>query len=272
VLHILILFFTLSLTARAETYTLFSEQNLIAENYEIFLSKLVPGDIIRFSDGNSFTITEILTKKGFGNNDIILGIGDGKVIRIPKYKRAISSKLLLQAANISTIDFTWSVRETVLGYRELAETGIPHVKVYLHESVNFFEYVILDKVEVEFTLREFLTGNTNGIDLFKRQRLLNKLMEFAQHTSGYSTIGDFGASQIVWNGREWILLDWTSGLRRGSLSDFEVRILNNIEFKEQLGRFRERIRSRLNADLLPPRFRVRAGIKNCLHRIISILP
>lgn len=197
--------------ARAEDYVLFEARGkpVAWETYNDIVEKLGPGDTIQFSDGKRFEVREIL---GGRAQNLVIDIGDGRVLRIP------SRVLPMRAMSGGTL----SIALFFKGYLELKAAGVRVARVFEEESLPP-EYVVEEKVPVEFLLSQFEKGEI-PLDPERRKLVEDKLVEFAKATWLYETIGDFDGTQLAWTGSEWVLIDWNDqhfyAKAAGSLNTF----------------------------------------------------
>ncbi len=158
--------------------------------------------ILRFGDGKEFKVYEVLSERNPGTMTIIIDIGGGKALRIP---RLISDFILAEFNGF------------LQAYQVLEATGIHCVKVYPELSLPG-QYYIVDKLDIRFSLTSFLNG-TSGLTQEEYQIALERFLKFAESTYLFRSIGDFMERNIAYTQTgEWIFLDfqnhfvkWTKG-------------------------------------------------------------
>lgn len=156
------------------------------DDYEDAVRNLRPGDKVRFPDGNSFTLGERL---GNGGATVIFDVGEGKALRIPIHEWAIELKLMEQFLEL---------------YNKLDDESIPLIKVFTNESSLDGTYAVVEKVDFEIDLPKYLKSGTK--DPAKEKGLRHLLYAFAP----YAEFPDFKLDQFVWDGEEWVMLDWSN--------------------------------------------------------------
>ncbi|MFT6067873.1 MAG: hypothetical protein ACJAT2_001216 [Bacteriovoracaceae bacterium] len=187
--------FILMLIALVSLSTLIAKEVVLYENakqvpdYEARLKSIAPGDELIFSDNQRLTIVK---KLGQGGSSQIFETSTGKAVRLTNYYRTGSyfNGYLSAALKLQKSDF--------LLLPELFD-----------RQSNIKEYLLVEKVDVLFTMEDFLKGNYQS-DLSKTQ-LESKIFDFAETTAQLDTIRDFKPANIVWDGDQWRLLDFDDG-------------------------------------------------------------
>jgi hypothetical protein len=184
--------------AFAARVVLFDRAGIQVADYGPLAAKIEAGDTLVFSDGKEFEIAGIL---GHGNVTMVLGLADGRVLRVPIGRGFHRSR-----------GYPEYISSFLLAYPELAEAGVPVVKVYEHESREG-EYALVEKLEIAFTLEDLIKPQSTIMGE-QRDRAVEGLIEFARKTWAFSEIGDFRAEQIAWvKDRGWVLFDFMEGAR-----------------------------------------------------------
>jgi hypothetical protein len=167
------------------------------KDYDKALESVVSGDTIRFGD-QVFKIQGRLGLGSLGNRTIIFDIGDGRALRVPK--------------TVRDLDFSCYFRK---GATELEGSQLQKVKVFLDESPLDCHYVVVEKVNVLFTLEYFFAQRTQalsdtvlGVNVEKAMLALDRFM---LSTYEFTRISDFWPFQVVFDGENWIVLDWAQG-------------------------------------------------------------
>lgn len=158
------------------------------ENYNRIIHSLKKNDILTFSNGKSFQIKRIL---GHGNTTLILETVQGQALRIP-----------LRKGTFRRYSYTRYIDAFYEGYERIKDS-VRVTKVYDYLPG---EYLLVEKVDSQFSLLDFLEGHTS-VSSDHKKRIIVLLFKWAQTTKDFVTIGDFGEEQLVFNGKEWVLVD-----------------------------------------------------------------
>jgi hypothetical protein len=191
---IFVLLLVFSFLAQARDWVLYQNGHR-TQNYNEAIALIQPGDRIQL-DGKTATIYSIL---GNGNTTKIYDIGRGLALRLPislGYFRG-------------TTDYKTFISEFYKGYEFLQKTGIRIVRVS-RELSRPPKYLVVEKVETKFSLRDYVSGMVY-VSEYERDLANQQLIQFARSTAALRQIGDFHIDQLRWTGREWILMDYTSG-------------------------------------------------------------
>lgn len=183
---------------------------VLSWNYNQLVQSLGYGTHIKMG-GQTFISYGVL---GIGGRNIIIDIGDGKALRIPK----VSDIELQPFAGLRGLPPTgWThpgeyITSYLNGYRDLQNFGAQTVRVYPELSRPGL-FAVIEKVDVLFNLNDFL-HHQRGRNLsfgqnVSRDQVLDRLVEFAESYWAFKKVGDFRAEQIAWTGERWVLLDWT---------------------------------------------------------------
>lgn len=170
-------------------------------DYDARVSSILPGDIVEFSYGKVFTVNEILDG-GRGNTTRVVDIGDGKVLRFSKQTILTSIPKPTAGRNF--------VRAYYDNYLNIVESDVPVPIVYLNESARD-EFIVVQKVKFEFTLKEFAL---NYVKNEKNRPAVEALARWFFQSRKVRLIGDFHPGQLVFNGTEWLLVDWANGFAK----------------------------------------------------------
>lgn len=190
--------FLLSVHAWADRYVLFQPDGVVASNYDAIVANLRVGDVLVFSDGKEFTVQDPITN---GNTTKILGISKHKVLRIP----------LRQGVCVGCPGTYTDILNSYLeGHEALVKEKVPTVHVYKKESLKN-QRVIVDRVDVKFTLEEYVARENNRLNFTPAQydSIDKKLIQWFETTWNFVFIGDFHAKQLVYDGKKWILIDFS---------------------------------------------------------------
>lgn len=189
---------------------LFSEPGVEADGYNGIVWQLKRGDQIQFSNGKVFKIKKPLDK---GTSTWVLETSKGTALRIPLRSGVHGGPL--GAGDIRYTDF---IDEYIGGSRSLSQLGISVPRVY--DSLQS-EYVEVEKITKKFSLEDFIHG---GVQLSSAERELaeRRLLDWAKQLWPLAELTDFNDSQVVYDGKRWILLDMTSGYERASGSSHET--------------------------------------------------
>lgn len=159
--------------------------------YDWHLAQLKPGDVLEFGDGETFRLEKVL---GGDSQSKILALEGGDVIRIP-----LSSQRCCQS-NFRTLD----------GYRELQGTGLEIAQVDIARSSMRGEYVMIERIHEKMTFPEFLRAYQNGrLNTPEGQKIYEGFRTFVRQAALFYGVGDFHSQQVVWDGRRWVLIDWS---------------------------------------------------------------
>jgi hypothetical protein len=202
---VLLFFISLSLlsgasTAVAKEYTLFSTgtDGLVhpVAGYDAIVSSLKKGDVVKFTDGKSYRLTEDL-HDGQGSMSRVFSVKApaGAALRLPRQ----SHPLFLEMINRS-----------VDGSRALAEAGVSAVAI---QEAKRGEYLLVDQVKPGFIKADSFFREPDQVSRSVRNKMVNRLLEFASATAYFKHIGDFGLSQLAYDAinDRWVLLDWSAG-------------------------------------------------------------
>lgn len=88
------------------------------------------------------------------------------------------------------------------------------------------QYVLLDKVNIDFNLTQFLNYSIPISDHI-RTAAEDALLEFSEKVAPFIEIGDFWTDQVVFDGEKWILLDFVhASLLEGKVEPLTVKTKN----------------------------------------------
>jgi len=184
----------------AATYQLFESPRRPHSQYNDFVKKITKGDVVIFSNGRKFKITEVLGPKGVS---LILKTDANKVLRIP-----IEIGFFRSPFNSNSVSYQEFIDMFGRGYPLLQQEGVVMVKQYDWQSR---EYVEVEYVSVQFTLDQFLEGKI-PVDLATRAKILGRLYQWMRGTWNLTYIADFNESQVAYDGERWVLLDFAEGV------------------------------------------------------------
>lgn len=193
------------------TIRLFKENGKIVSDYNKQVSKIKEYAkqnqlplVVQFSKGISYTVYSV----HFGNQNLILDIGNGKVLRIrlSAYKPLRFWNALLNPA--SMID---SLLNYTSGYRVLKQYGIPVPELTIlsgHEK----EFLIIEKINIQFSYNDYLDPEfANNFQDSELSKIDNDFLKFVSKTAEFRNIGDFGSNQLVYSkDRGWVLIDFSN--------------------------------------------------------------
>ncbi|MGZ3769162.1 MAG: hypothetical protein ACXVCP_06625 [Bdellovibrio sp.] len=175
---------------KRELIKLYSE-NVPIKKYTESLLKIKAGDTISFDQETQFTVKSVL---GNGDTTIIFDIGKNKALRVPIRVNAQQGD-----AETKPVQLLNDFLNSNLGLRAV---GANVVKVYPEESRKG-RFIVTEKVDVQFTLEDFLEKQLDQAAFLEDQLVL-----FATSFWAVKNLGDFSPRQIAWDGKKWILLDY----------------------------------------------------------------
>jgi hypothetical protein len=186
-----------STSAFSKNYALFRKNGRQSSIYNEMVSKLTVGDVVSFSNGSSYTVIELPKP---GGTTLIVRISKDRALRIPLRSGEFRTVLNTQGTPYwKYIDFFHA------GYERLKRFGVQTVQVHDYLPGQFLE---VDYVPVRFDLWDFLSGKFRLPDADKA-KCLEALYEWAASTMKTTYIGDFNETQVVFDGKRWILIDFT---------------------------------------------------------------
>lgn len=185
-------------TSYAEDYELFNS-GIQNPSYNEIVEKLHPGDRISFSNGKWFSILDM---KKHGNTTLILQISEVLAIRIPLKLGKFASQF-----SGDSIDFRSYINMFYRGNRNLVRLGVATVKVFDYLPG---EYVVVNKLDIQFTFEDFIYGKI-FLNQDQKMRLLDSFYNWVESTGTVTYIGDFNESQVGFDlkSQSWILFDNT---------------------------------------------------------------
>lgn len=196
-------------SVHAEELQLFARPGVPVKNYNKLVANIREGDTLVFSNGKKFNVVSILSAPGSGNTTLVVEIPGNKALRIP----------LADGFLDPITPYHEFITEYLTGAKALESVNAPIVKVFFEMSLAE-EYVVVEKLDIKFTLAKLL-------DRLRRHELstmaqylaaldnedkaaVKKLMELAERLARLTDIGDFSPDQIGWVKGEWIIFDFTS--------------------------------------------------------------
>jgi hypothetical protein len=203
----------LSQVGEPKVVTLFQGEQPV-KNFNDVLETIRPGDQLKFGDGTVFKVRALLSE-GVSR---IYDLGDGWLLRIPGYEHK----------GFGIADGIPFIRDFQKMQAELKKNGIPIVEVDENRSVPD-QAVVVKKEKVLFTLEEYLGGIDHDkeeleLSSSEKDEIEKKAIQFARKTWMYSYIGDFDPSQLIYNGKDWLLLD--VGVNNGV---FNSKLIKNLK-------------------------------------------
>lgn len=167
-------------------------------NYDELVARLHPGMVLQFHDGNRFTLGERL---GAGGTTVVFAIENqnDRALRLPLHEISYEQQFVEQF-----LDF----------FEEVKNDGLPIIEVYPEHSSEIGQYAVVEKIESEIRLDHYLdSGEINP--LYEKD-----LKEIVALFAEYTEFPDFKPNQFVWDGQEWVMLDWTDE-EVGKIKDFD---------------------------------------------------
>lgn len=202
--------------------------------------------ILRFSN-KSFLVKRFL---GSGSTTMVFEIDGNKVLRVEK---EILESTIRNRRSLKEVGNTY-IEAFTRGYSELKNSEVRVVKIY--ESTN--EYIVNEKVLApeedlielyknsggfsrkgdRLTAQDFLRvyslkSSNKNIELSETENQMYKsLLKFIMYTWDFKYIDDFRSEQILWNGKEWVLADWTGLHIKYSLDELNKKVKFSDEIKK----------------------------------------
>lgn len=168
------------------------------EAYNDLVDELRPGDQLRFTDGNIYTLKAELGH-GAGKTTRLFSIfeDEGAALRIP----------LRSGIFRGTETYQSYISETLEGAPILEKLGVPITSI---RGGLRDEYALVDRKPEIITLDDFFRNRE--LSLEAREKMSTKFIEFAKKTARLYEIGDFHSGQIGYLPQEdrWVLFDWSS--------------------------------------------------------------
>lgn len=174
-----------------KTYSLFDSAGRMNSEYDKIVQNLEQNDILKFSNGKSFQLKKVL---GSGNTTLILETIDGFALRIP---------LSAGPSKYSKLPCYMYINGFIEGYESI-KNYVRTVKIY---DNNPNQYVLVEKVDLNFTLQDLLDGKIH-LNSQEKAYVTQQLLNWTKETMRFMYIGDFRFEQLGFNGNEWILLDF----------------------------------------------------------------
>lgn len=168
------------------------------ENCDRLIRGLRQGDRVTFSDGRTFRLGRPLSRKAFGNTVLWTDADDpSRVLRIPNGTLQV-----------------WSMGAFLKGYGELADTGVPMVKILDPEN-DSLEYQLVERLFIKIEFQ-------NIVNYFKRSKKIPAEIRGIPYDKLRSSLADFARAayrieyltdgiQAGFDGEKWILFDLTTG-------------------------------------------------------------
>jgi hypothetical protein len=200
---------------------LFSEGQPVF-NYNHLLKSLKSGDILTFDNQTRYQFIDYL---GAGNTTQIIEVAaiDNPTnpgpfaMRLPK-ANGIFHNHVFELPYYEFLNFFMRNKAPL----EKAKL-IPQV-----HSELAGQYVLLDKVNLDFNLTQFLNFSIPIGDNI-RTAAEDALLEFSEKLAPFIEIGDFWTDQVVFDGEKWILLDFVhANLLEGKVEPLTVKTKNPI--------------------------------------------
>lgn len=184
-------------TALAAEVRLYSSRGVQAADYADQLSELKAGDNLMFSNRREYTFESFL---GHGSTtQLVLADRGTRVLRLPL-------KPGFYDGVEGPMPYTDFLRLYLTGWQRLRNSGIAVVNVNARES-DPTEYLVVERLDLRFTLEEFLSGKQDAHPEAARAR--EALVDFGASTWRLAAIGDFRPDQVGWDGTRWVLFDFT---------------------------------------------------------------
>lgn len=203
----------LTLFTETKVLSLYTKDGKVPSGYSGFLQSLMqakPGTKFSFLPNEQFTFKKFL---GNGQTTVIVETMEGHTLRIPQ-EDPMSGSLKNPALYKDFIE------SYLNSSQELAAAGVRVAEVDLSAS-RPPRFLVVQKEDIYFkttsgktialTLEKFLTEAVRKELNFTEadtKAIYDKLIEFAVSTWKFSFIGDFNETQLAYNGREWVLIDF----------------------------------------------------------------
>ena len=163
-------------------------------NYRKVLEQVTAGDRIHFNDGKYFDVECVFwnEKNGPYATDNIFKISSDRVLRVPRYEKNMQTKSRYE-----------------LGWKALKDYGVRIPKIYWSES-NPPHYIQIELIKIERRFSDFFPEPYLSYQQFDEAepKIAAALKEFFLSTLLFEKIADFSQHQFVFDGEDWILLDW----------------------------------------------------------------
>ena len=177
-------------------------------------------DVVLYREGSKSPVSNYLKRLGGVEANDFLVFGSGKKVQVGKElgrgKTTVIFELAHDQDKVIRVPIRGGDRFYIENYAEasdeLVSAGFPAPKVLAHHS--FGQYLIVDRVEFDFTLHDLLSWQAK-ISPVERLRLLSKLDELddlVKKASMQTHVYDLHSENIVYSrkSQKWILLDFTA--------------------------------------------------------------
>lgn len=161
------------------------------KNYSEKIKLIQIGDTVEFSNGKTFFIKNILGRENEGLMSHIFDVGDERIIRID---------------SVNGIKYH-AVNMTLDGYDEIKKAGIRLVDIYPDESLRG-EYVLQDKAQIRRNLSDIISF-WERIPYAEQIQIKDSLRDFIVSTYKFQKVSDLRPPNIIWDGKDIKMLDWT---------------------------------------------------------------
>lgn len=176
---------------------LFQADGTPAPEFEKRVENLQSGDRVLFSNGKEFVLGERL---GCGTTTCIHALKDFPklAIRIPKSLSRVNGEKCPE-----------HLTHFIESGQQLLRHKVPIVPIY--NSFLKGEYVIVEKLDLAFSLEDFLY-DLKDLPRVTLEAATAELIKFARASRDFRRIGDFHKLQLQFTKQgQWKLLDWSSG-------------------------------------------------------------
>lgn len=155
---------------------------------------------LRTLSGTLFEYSELLSNQG---QSIVVRYSTDTVLRIPKLEEH-ESFLVEQR-----------VKQFVEGYELLINSGVSDIADVKKVGPD---WVMQKYISFRLSLEDFLNKSEEIQSNNPREFLtmVRGLKKWGRQTALFSEIGDFYSGQLIWDGKKWILLDWSHQHRMAS--------------------------------------------------------
>lgn len=207
-------------------------RNLLHQDYAKMVKQLKQGDIISYN-GTVFELKEYL---GGDAATRIFAISDTKAIRIGRD------------------GFSTQLSHTYLkAYKKLRWGGDSVVKVFEADSKPEFNYIVVERLTPQFDLSDFASRNDEIIYRTPKktsytlnperrilardtdpQKIIPQLEKFVRDMAKFSEIGDYNNTQVVWDGKRFVLIDWAWDTEFARTVDEQNEVLDHLKGRSSI--------------------------------------
>ncbi len=195
-------FFSWGTVARAETVVSLFLNGAQVGNYNVLIGNLKRGYILTFEDQTRYRFIGYL---GSGNTTQIIEV---EILDRVSPDKSVAMRLPKKSGIFVNDRYRTPYFEFINSFIK-SKSALEKAELIPKSHGELAgQYILVDKLEIKFGLKDFLVGRI-ALGAEQRSAIEEALFVFSRKLAAFERIGDFSVNQIVFDGKRWVLLDFT---------------------------------------------------------------